>query len=85
MEELILELKNRILEALKLEDMTPEDIDSDAPLFKDGLGLDSIDALELLLLLEKNYGIKLKSPAEGKVIFKSVRTMAEYVAANRVK
>ncbi|MBQ2197898.1 MAG: acyl carrier protein [Bacteroidales bacterium] len=85
MEELILELKNRILEALKLEDMTPEDIDSDAPLFKDGLGLDSIDALELMLLLEKNYGIKLKSPAEGKEIFKSVRTMAEYVAANRVK
>ena len=85
MEELILELKNRILEALKLEDMTPEDIDSDAPLFKDGLGLDSIDALELMLLLEKNYGIKLKTPAEGKEIFKSVRTMAEYVAANRVK
>lgn len=85
MEELILELKNRILEALKLEDMTPEDIDSDAPLFKDGLGLDSIDALELMLLLEKNYGIKLKSPAEGKEIFKSVRIMAEYVAANRVK
>lgn len=85
MEELILELKNRILEALKLEDMTPEDIDSDAPLFKDGLGLDSIDALELMLLLEKNYGIKLKSPAEGKEIFKSVSTMAEYVAANRVK
>ena len=85
MEELILELKNRILEALKLEDMTPEDIDSDAPLFKDGLGLDSIDALELMLLLEKNYGIKLKSPAEGKEILKSVRTMAEYVAANRVK
>lgn len=85
MEELILELKNRILEALKLEDMTTEDIDSDAPLFKDGLGLDSIDALELMLLLEKNYGIKLKSPAEGKEIFKSVRTMAEYVAANRVK
>ena len=85
MEELILELKNRILEALKLEDMTPEDLDADAPLFKDGLGLDSIDALELMLLLEKNYGIKLKSPAEGKEIFKSVRTMAEYVAANRVK
>ena len=85
MEELILELKNRILEALKLEDMTPEDIDSDAPLFKDGLGLDSIDALELMLLLEKNYGIKLKSPAEGQEIFKSARTMAEYVAANRVK
>ena len=85
MEELILELKNKILEALKLEDMTTEDIDEDAPLFKDGLGLDSIDALELMLLLEKNYGIKLKSPAEGKEIFRSVRTMAGYVAENRVK
>lgn len=85
MEELILELKNKILEALKLEDMTPADIDEDAPLFKDGLGLDSIDALELMLLLEKNYGIKLKSPAEGKEIFRSVRTMAGYVAENRVK
>lgn len=85
MEELILELKTKILEALKLQDMAPEDIDADAPLFKDGLGLDSIDALELMLLLEKNYGIKLKSPAEGKEIFKSVRTMAEYVSANRIK
>ena len=85
MEELILELKAKILEALKLQDMAPEDIDADAPLFKDGLGLDSIDALELMLLLEKNYGIKLKSPAEGKEIFKSVRTMAEYVSANRIK
>lgn len=85
MEELILELKTKILEALKLQDMAPEDINADAPLFKDGLGLDSIDALELMLLLEKNYGIKLKSPAEGKEIFKSVRTMAEYVSANRIK
>ena len=85
MEELILELKTKILEALKLQDMAPADIDDDAPLFKDGLGLDSIDALELMLLLEKNYGIKLKSPAEGKEIFKSVRTMAEYVSANRIK
>lgn len=78
-------MKTKILDALKLQDMTPEDIDSEAPLFKEGLGLDSIDALELMLLLEKNYGIKLKSPAEGKAIFQSVRTMAEYVAANRTK
>lgn len=85
MEGLVLELKTKILDALKLQDMTPEDIDSEAPLFKEGLGLDSIDALELMLLLEKNYGIKLKSPAEGKAIFQSVRTMAEYVAANRTK
>lgn len=85
MEELILELKERILEALKLQDMTPEDIDTDAPLFREGLGLDSIDALELMLLLEKHYGIKLNNPAEGKKIFSSVRTMAEYVAERRTR
>ena len=66
--------------------MTPDDIDTDAPLFgEDGLGLDSIDALELIVLIEKRYGIKLASPAEGKAIFKSVRTIAEYVNENRTR
>ena len=82
---IINELKTRIIEALKLADLKPEDIDADAPLFGEGLGLDSIDALELMLLLEKNYGIKLKNPAEGKEVFKSVRTMAEYIQANQAK
>jgi len=85
MEELILELKQEIIKALNLEDMTPDDIDAHAPLFGDGLGLDSIDALELIVLLEKKYGIKLASPAEGKAIFKSVATMADYVAKHRTK
>jgi acyl carrier protein len=86
MEKLILELKERLIEVLNLEEMTPEDIDTDAPLFgEDGLGLDSIDALELIVLLEKRYGIKLASPAEGKAIFKNVRTIAEYVTENRKK
>ena len=85
MEELILQLKNQIIEALNLEEMTPEDIDTEAALFGDGLGLDSIDALELIVLLEKNYGIKLKNPAEGKEIFKSVKCIAEFVEANRTK
>ena len=85
MEALINELKTKIIEALKLDGVTPEDIDADAPLFGEGLGLDSIDALELMLLLEKNYGIKLKNPAEGKEVFKSVRTMAEYIKANQSK
>ena len=86
MEELILELKQQIIEALNLEEMTPDDIDTDAPLFgNDGLGLDSIDALELIVLMEKRYGIKLASPAEGKAIFQSVRTIAEYVNENRKK
>ena len=85
MDALINELKTRIIEALKLADLKPEYIDADAPLFGEGLGLDSIDALELMLLLEKNYGIKLKNPAEGKEVFKSVRTMAEYIQANQAK
>ena len=65
--------------------MTPEDINTDAPLFGEGLGLDSIDALEIIVLLEKNYGIKLANPAEGKAIFKSVATIADYVSKNRKK
>jgi acyl carrier protein len=85
MDELILELKNEIIKVLNLEGVRPEDISDDGELFGDGLGLDSIDALELIVLLEKNYGIKLKDPAQGKEIFKSVRTMAEYVQANRTK
>ena len=85
MEELILELKQQIIEALNLEEMTPDEIDADAPLFGDGLGLDSIDALELIVLMEKRYGINLASPAVGKSIFKSVRTIAEYVNENLKK
>ena len=85
MEELIKNLKLQMIEALNLEGMTPEDIDDNAPIFGEGLGLDSIDVLELIVLLEKNYGIRLASPAEGKNVFKSVAVMADYVAANRKK
>ncbi len=85
MEALIKELKEKIIEALNLEEMTPEDINDDDALFGEGLGLDSIDALELIVLMEKNYGIKLANPAEGKAIFKSVRTIAEYVSEHRTK
>ena len=86
MEELMLELKKEIIEVLNLEDMTPDDLEDDAPLFgADGLGLDSIDALELIVLLEKKYGIKLQDPKGGKKVFKSVRVMAEFVQANRTK
>ncbi len=85
MEELKLELKERIIDALHLMDMVPEDIEDDAPLFKEGLGLDSIDALELMLLMEKNYGIRLSSPQEGRQVFKSISTMAEYIQAHRTK
>lgn len=85
MEELMLELKNEIIKVLNLEGVKPEDINNDDELFGKGLGLDSIDALELIVMLEKNYGIKLTDPAQGKEIFKSIRVMAEYVAVNRKK
>lgn len=85
MKELIKELKEEIIEALNLEEMTPEDIDENDALFGDGLGLDSIDALELIVLLDKKYGIKLANPAEGKAIFKSIATIADYVSKNRKK
>jgi acyl carrier protein len=66
--------------------MTPEDIDDNAPLFGDeGLGLDSIDVLELIVLLERNYGIRLANPQEGKEVFRSIAVMADYVNANRTK
>lgn len=83
MEELIKKLKEEIIEVLNLEDVTPEDIDSEAPLFGDGLGLDSIDALELIVLLEKNHGLKIEDPKDGKKIFFSVKTMAEYITENK--
>lgn len=85
MEELISELKDRIIAALNLEDVKPEDIDANAPLFGDGLGLDSIDALELIVMMEKNYGIKLADASQGKTIFRSIATMAEYITKNRTK
>ncbi len=84
MEQLELQLKQQLIEALNLEDITPQDIDASAPLFgEQGLGLDSIDALEIILILERSYGIKIAEPAKGKEIFYSVRTLAEYINANR--
>jgi len=85
MENLVLEVKQEIIRALSLEDITPQDIDADAPLFGSGLGLDSIDALELIVLMEKKYGIKLKDPSKGKEVFKSVNVMAKFIADNRTK
>ncbi len=85
MEQLIEELKNKIITTLNLEEMSADEIDAEAPLFNEGLGLDSIDVLELIMLLERDYGIRLKSAAEGKEIFKSVAVMAKYVAEHRTK
>ena len=75
MDELKRQLKQQIIEVLSLEEINPEDIVDSEPLFGEGLGLDSIDALELIVLMEKNYGIRLNNPAEGKAIFASLDTM----------
>jgi acyl carrier protein len=85
MEALKQELKGKIIEVLNLEDIAVADINDDDALFGDGLGLDSIDALELIVMLDKDYGIKLVDPKEGKTIFQSIETMAAYISANRVK
>lgn len=85
MENLIEELKKEIIETLNLEELKPEDINADSEIFGEGLGLDSIDALELIVLMEKKYGIKLKDASEGKAIFHSIRTMAEYISKHRTK
>lgn len=83
MSELKQELKEKIIEQLNLEDVSVDEIANDDPLFGQGLGLDSIDALELIVMLDKDYGIKLADPKEGRKIFESINTMAAYITANR--
>jgi acyl carrier protein len=78
------ELKHLIVEALMLEDVTPDEIEAEAALFGDGLGLDSIDALELAVAIERRFGVKVQPSNElAPKIFGSVRTLAQYVEANR--
>jgi acyl carrier protein len=77
--DLVEKIKNLIIQRLKLVDMTSEMIEADAPLFGEGLGLDSIDALELVLGLEKEFGVIIPDAEVGKKVFQSVRTMAQYV------
>ncbi|MBL7718663.1 MAG: acyl carrier protein [Flavipsychrobacter sp.] len=83
MEDLKVTLKQQIIEALNLQGMTPADIDDNAPLFGDGLGLDSIDSLEMMVLLERNYGIKIEDAREGRKVLESVQSMAEYIQQHR--
>lgn len=81
-EGLVLKLKEEIIRIMKLE-MNPDDINTDAPLFKEGLGLDSIDALELVVLLEKEYKLKIKNSEEAKGIFISVGSIADYILSKQ--
>ena len=85
MSELKEELKTKIIEQLNLEDVSIGEIADDDALFGDGLGLDSIDALELIVMLDKDYGIRLSDPKEGRKIFESVQIMADYIEEHRTK
>jgi len=76
------ELRSLIIKSLKLEDILPADIDPAAPLFGSGLGLDSIDALELVVALEKTYGIRIPDEDVGKEAFASVNALADYILRN---
>ena len=83
MQALIEELKQKIVAALNLQEVKPADIKDDEPLFGAGLGLDSIDALELVVMLERDYGILIEEMSVAQKAFASVRTLAEFVANNR--
>jgi acyl carrier protein len=85
METLANQLKTKIIQALKLSDVSPEDIDADAPLIGGALGIDSIDTLELLVLLEKEYGVTVPDITVGRKVFASVNSLADYIEKNRDK
>jgi acyl carrier protein len=85
-ESLLSELKELIVETLFLEDVTAAEIGTDAPLFVEGLGLDSIDSLELAMVLEERYGVALnEDPDENRRIFESVKSVSEFVSISRTK
>lgn len=77
------DLKQQIIAQLNLQNITPEQIGDDQPLFVEGLGLDSIDALELIVLLQQQYNIKINNAEDGPEVFKSVRSMAEYIRSHQ--
>ena len=84
-EELKLQLKQHIIKYLNLLEMTPDDIKDDQPLFGEGLGLDSIDSLELIVLLEREYGIKIQDPKEGRKVLVDINTILDYIQEHRTK
>jgi acyl carrier protein len=85
MEELLKKLKQQVVTTLKLSDVNPDDINPDEPLIGGSLGLDSIDTLELLVLLEREYGLTVSDVNVGRKVFSTMRTLAEYIQANQHK
>lgn len=79
------QLKKQIIEFLNLTSVKPEDIKDDQPLFGEGLGLDSIDSIELIVLLNREYGIVIEDPKEGRKILVDLNTMADYIEKHRTK
>jgi acyl carrier protein len=82
-EDLIPKVKQMIIDSLRIEGMSPDEIETDAPLFGEGLGLDSIDALQLVVAMEKEFGVVVPDAATGSTVFASVRSMAGYIAEHR--
>lgn len=82
-EELIPTIKQMIIDSLRIEGMSPEEIETDTPLFGEGLGLDSIDALQLVVAMEKQFGVIVPDAATGSKVFASVRSMADFISENR--
>jgi acyl carrier protein len=82
-DELLQQVKQMIITALRIEGMSPAEIEDDAPLFGEGLGLDSIDALQLVVAMEKEFGVVVPDAATGSTVFASVRAMAAYIAEHR--
>lgn len=83
--QLKVQLKEQIIKFLNLMSVSPDDIKDDEPLFGEGLGLDSIDSLELIVLLDREYGIKINDPKDGRKILADVNTMVDYIEKNRTK
>ncbi len=76
-------IKEQLIQALQLEDMSADEIDDDAPLFGEGLGLDSVDAIELVIFLDNEYGIKIDNVGQSKEIFISIKTLTDYINQNK--
>jgi acyl carrier protein len=85
MDQLMDELKTKLISQLRLSDVTPADIDPDAPLIGGGLGLDSIDTLEILVILQKDYGVTVPDVNEGRKVFASLRALAQYITDYKAK
>lgn len=84
-EQLKQQLKQQIIQFLNLTNVKPEDIKDDQPLFGEGLGLDSIDSIELIVLLSREYGISIQDPKEGRKVLVDINTMVDYITEHRTK